>query len=650
VGRVKAGLVAALLVALSAAALPWAATAPESGCGDTTLDATVADRNDDGILECAGGEAIVVREELAPASPGRALTREPITALLTLADFQLPDEESPLRGEFFDKCFTDNPAKGAFRPHETVLPHLVNAHVDAANRIIATGSPVLRHPVDFTFLLGDLAENQHHNEVEWVLGLMDGGPLDPDSGARGYDGVQATDPAGRGDVASPVDGERIRDLANLPFLAAGLRLPDGSPARWYSVMGNHDTKVQGTVPDDIPGWRELARTHALGTLKINDLAPDRQQEACAVLTERPEDLTLFFQELLTDAVTDPASVGTVSVVPPDPDRRLVSKQEWIDAFAAAPGEPRGHGFLPASQRCPDTYDDPFARRACYSFVRGQVHYIVLDGNPAEGLDGGNIDPAQWAWLTQQLRSSSTTYFEEDGRSVRNADGTDRLVVIASHHPMRRFDNTGTVPGTSPNHTGEDLAALLLRFPNVVLHLAGHSHENLILAHRNESTGTAYWEVNTAAVADWPNQSRSLELADNRDGTMSILTVAFDGAVRPDPRNIAWGPDDPTDEAGAGLERGINESWLAALGRETALHDPQFSAEQRAQALGQPRDRNAELLMRTADFLPAAVPSPPDPEPAPRGPALPATGGSATLGLAVVALAGFALLAARRRAT
>ncbi len=634
-GRVGAALAVAFVASLSAFRTPWVSSATEDGCADTTLGAAVADRNEDGILECAPGEKLVVRTELAEAKGQRDEMRRPITALLTLADFQLPDEESPLRGEFLDKCFSENPARSAFRPQETVLGHMVNAHVRAANNIIAAGSPVLGSPIDFTFLLGDLAENQHQNEVGWVSRLMSGGALDPDTGADGYDGVQGNDPSGRGDITTPVAGRRILDIANEPFIAAGLREADGSPAPWYSVMGNHDTKVQGTVPDDMPGWREFARAVAPGPLKVVDLAPDRQQEACDILENRPQDIGLFLQDLLTDAATDPTSVGTTKVVPADPNRRLMHKEDWIDAFASASGAPRGHGFLPETQRCPDTYEDPFSRRACYSFIRGQIHYIVLDGNPAEGLDGGNIDPSQWEWLTAQLEEAAAA---------------DRLVVIASHHPMRRFDNSGTVPGSSSNHTAADLEALLLRFPNVILHLAGHSHENLIVPHSDEETKAAYWEVNTAAIADWPSQSRSVEIADNRDGTLSIHTVVFDAGTPPDPRRISWSESDPTNETAAGLPTPINESWLASLGRETAFHDPQMSSpEEIARAQGKPRDRNAELLLKAPSFLAraAAVPSS---LPEERGPMLPATGGSSTTAAVLVGLVAVTLLAVRRRPT
>jgi hypothetical protein len=491
-------------------------------------------------------------------------------------------------------------------------------------------------------LLGDLAENQHLNKVEWVIDLMNGGTLDTDTGAEGYDGVQGTDPAGRGDVTTPVDGTTIRDLGNEPFVVRGLRNANGSPAKWYAVMGNHDSKVQGTVPDDMPGWRDLARAHALGSVKINDLAPDRQNEACDVIQNHPEDLATFLQDVFTDALTDPMSVGTVSVVPPDAKRQLLNKQQWIDAFADAPGVPVGHG-LGTDTLCPDAYDDPFARRSCYSFTEGEFHYIVIDGNPAPGLDGGSIDDAQWQWLTKQLRSSSRSYFSS-GKRVSNPAATDRMIVIVSHHPLRRFDNTGTIPGTNDERTAEELGALLLDYPNVVLHSAGHSHENRIVPHRS-TFGTSYWEVNTAAIADWPNQSRSIEIADNRDGTMSIHTVVFDGASHPDPRAVSWTGDDPSDETGAGLARDVNETWLASLGRETARHDRQHSDDaSRATAEGTPKDRNAELVLKAPAFIAPAAQAPDDDD-GPT-PVLPATGPPLAGSLLGAALAAGALVARR----
>lgn len=84
--------------------------------------------------------------------------------------------------------------------------------------------------------------------------------------------------------------------------------------------------------------------------------------------------------------------------------------------------------------------------------------------------------------------------------------------------------------------------LLASYPNVILHLAGHSHYHRILAICNNgvairtstgeckdvgaSAGTGYYEVRTAANADWPQEWRILEFADNNDGTLSIFGTVF----------------------------------------------------------------------------------------------------------------------------
>jgi hypothetical protein len=178
---------------------------------------------------------------------------------------------------------------------------------------------------------------------------------------------------------------------------------------------------------------------------------------------------------------------------------------------------------------------------------------------------------------------------------------------------------------------------------VILHVAGHSHENRIVAHR-DAGGRAYWEVNSAAIADWPNQSRTIEVANNRDGTLSIFTVVFDAATAPDVRTLSWTDDDPTAEPSGA----INEPWLASLARETALHDPQFSEAQLRVAEGQPRDRNAELLLAAPAWLERRV-APATQGPKPAAPvALPATGGGSIAGLAVAVTAVMALCALRRR--
>lgn len=654
--RLSVGLVAALVGLGGVAGAQLSAPAAPEPCGTTTLEGTVV-RGPDGRLSCAPGQPLVVRTELAEAGDGREASRRELVTFFSFADVQLSDEESPLRAEWADKCPEDNPANSAYRPHETLIPHLMNAHVLAANRIAEHGGPVLGRQVAFAAALGDLAENQHHNEIRWIIDILDGGALvDPDSGADGYHGVQGTDPAGAGDVTSPVDGERILDLANEPFWATGIRRPDGSPLPWYSLQGNHDAKVFGAIPDDDPAWRAFARQWALGSVKINDLAPDRLQELCDGGWQDPA----FWQALFADAAADPSTLGTTSVVPADAGRRLLSKAEWMEEHSSTAGLPVGHGF--EGDRCTDTDGRPL-ERTCYSFEHGPFLFVALDTNPPEGLEAGNIDPGQFAWLERLLEAHSTTHLGPDGDVVANPEATDRYIVTLAHHPKRSLDNHGTaagiidniphgqgelpadVPSTTNAKTGDDLAELLLRFPNVILQVSGHTHENRILPVIDLDRGTGYWEVNTAAVADHPNQSRTIEIADNGDGTLSIFAVTFDAATLPDPRLLDWIADDPTDETAlADAERTINEQWLAALGWETGANDPQLTDEDRAEGEGQPEDGNVELLIR-APFAPTTTVLARG-----GGAELPRTGSRpAPLAGAGLVLAGVAISLRRRRA-
>ena len=625
------------LTAVAAGLIPATAqTAEPADCGTTTLDASLV-LGANGVLECGPAETITVREELAAASADRAATRRSLGTFATLADLQWADEESPLRGEWADKCPPDSPiSDSAWRPQETMVGHLANSHVEAVNRIASTGTPILGQPLDLVLTLGDLADNQQWNEIRYFIDLFDGGKLiDPDSGndpvldGDGYDGVQATDPTGSGVPlpaaadGGPPAGQSLLDLANEPFWAPGFQGPNG-PIPWYALPGNHDVKVQGTIFDDNPAWRQAVRRFATGHVKLMDLAPDYQERLCeAFEAQDPEAAAAVIE----DIVMAPDRAGTTKPVPSDAARMPLYRMDeekqpgdeegclaltqndlcsssWLEEQFASSGLPEGHGYA-AENRCRDEAGN-FIPRLCYSFVSGDFLFIGLDTSPPEGLERGSIDPEQFVWMERTIRAHSTSYFDSEGVEQSNPDGDDKLIVIYSHHPTRSLTNTGLyssaeergAPENDLNDnggmTGEELEAMLVRYPNVVLHSSGHTHENNVWLHENETTGTGYWEVNTASVADMPSESRVMEVADNGDGTISIFSTIFEAAVAPDARHIHWTEDDATDEVAHGAAQNINEHWLASFGREVGYHDPQQDVPG---ASGTVETRNVELLVR-----------------------------------------------------
>jgi len=86
----------------------------------------------------------------------------------------------------------------------------------------------------------------------------------------------------------------------------------------------------------------------------------------------------------------------------------------------------------------------------------------------------------------------------------------------------------------------------------------------------------FWELNTAAHIDWPQQSRIVEVVDNRDGTLSVFGTIVDHAG---PASSGRSPSRPL--------------ALASLSRELSANDWQDRTDDRR---GGVNDRNVELVL------------------------------------------------------
>jgi hypothetical protein len=99
--------------------------------------------------------------------------------------------------------------------------------------------------------------------------------------------------------------------------------------------------------------------------------------------------------------------------------------------------------------------------------------------------------------------------------------------------------------------------------------------------RTDGTG-GFWHIKTAAEADWPPQSRLLEIMDNHDGTLSIFNTVLDHSA-------------PTATPTPGTNAaGLSVNQMASLNREFAYNDPQKGG---GTGEGSAQDRNVELLVR-----------------------------------------------------
>lgn len=408
----------------------------------------------------------------------------------------------------------------------------------------------------------------------------------------------------------------LLDRAQEPFTPAGLDVPS------YWSNGNHDVLVQGNE-DANAAFEDISTAcfKAMGTtLQLPPTPPG------------------------PDFVPDPnlllAPTAAGMLVPPDPGRRFASKQQ-LKAILGANAVDDGHGFdfvdpaeNTASTPTGVTPAPGTGSASYYSWAPPEApgtRFITLDtnsegGQTAEGVGSGsangNLDDPQFEWLRDQLDA---------------AQAADELIVLFGHHPIRSMntliadeqagpcgalnDTDGVPPDPHPNdtpphfanpgcdsdprpsvpvHPGADqapgdpresLVELLAGYPNVIAYVTGHTHENKLLP-CGQAAGCGanplWWEVNTSSTADWPQQSRLIDVMDNKDGTLSIFGTIIDSAQ-------------PAAAPNAGPAAMFTPDELASVGRTIAFNDPQGGD---GTGEGAPEDQNAELLLpdpRDADL-------------------------------------------------
>ena len=64
---------------------------------------------------------------------------------------------------------------------------------------------------------------------------------------------------------------------------------------------------------------------------------------------------------------------------------------------------------------------------------------------------------------------------------------------------------------------------------MISYVSGHTHANRVDFFKGKK-GRGFWEINTASHIDWPEQSRTIEVMDNKDGTLSLFGTLLDSAA------------------------------------------------------------------------------------------------------------------------
>jgi 3',5'-cyclic AMP phosphodiesterase CpdA len=271
--------------------------------------------------------------------------------------------------------------------------------------------------------------------------------------------------SGDDDDPEPGEGNDAKDR----FTPVGLDVP------WVWVTGNHDALVQG-----------------------NFVVQGR--EAIAVGTEVPSGGA-------TRDWSAPGGPAFVGPVVADDDRALLDGPALLGLVQQS-GD--GHGVTPAvveSGRATFGWDAPGS----------DLRVVVVDTASPTGASEGLVTDRD---VDELIRPA-----------LDAAEADDKLVIVATHHASTSLGDGGGLGGMTQDDalTTADWQALLGEYPNVIAHIAGHSHEHRVAF--IEPAG--YWEIITSAIADWPQQMRVVELHDQDNGWLTITSVALDFATEGD---------------------------------------------------------------------------------------------------------------------
>ena len=607
-----------------------AGSASADPAGKTTLSETIRIAPGAGFhqLVAGPGEPYVTRQgPLGRAHNGRAGKRRSMLFFGQVTDAHIRDEMSPARIEFADAV--GQPLVDANRPEEAFSTQVFDEVI--RNIDLNRTNPVKqgndkRDSLRFLLSTGDGTDGQQTNELSWFTTLLNGGTTDPFSGkgisssnpcpgqsqsvidrlnnqvaARQYSGVQRYsdysapqdrytaywDPdqaAPGGPFAAYPRYPGLLDRAQTPFTAAGIKMP------WYAVRGNHDGLAQGVLSATLPIARAIINgcTYLFPSASFDpaSLRGLKQSQLAATLSSPS-----FQQQVF----------GGAGPVPPDPDRRYYDAAQFRAAL--------GHGL--SRPLTPDARELKASDGAAdyYAFTpRRGFRFIAVDTVAEGGSSDGNLDNAQYKWLKRELdRDSGVKYV--GNRLVRTGHRSN-LIVLTSHHALRQMNNatpdenagkcaSPTGPAgcdrdprkSTPLHLGtkgkQNVRDLVLQYPDVMAWVDGHDHKNRLTPYARRHGKTGFWDINTTSQADFPEQSRLIDVMDNRDGTLSFFTTILDSAA-------------PIQAPAPGPAGAFDVAQLASIARLISANDYQgkgVGIGSQGSGNGTRKDRNAELLIR-----------------------------------------------------
>jgi metallophosphoesterase (TIGR03768 family) len=437
----------------------------------------------------------VKRLDIMPANYSGASANNSTRLLnfFAITDIHITDKESPAQAIYEGY---KGGSSSAYSPVMLYTTQVLDAAVQTINALHR------QNPFDFGISLGDTCNSNQYNELRWYIDVLDGKNVKPDSGAKD----------------DPIPGP-YNDYQD-EYKAAGLN----ETINWYQTLGNHDHFWMGFLPPNDYLRHNLIGEDILdlGNPFIDSLGLDSRGFYMGSIDGRSPYGDIIGIGPVKDFAIPP------KVLAADPNRRSLSREEWMSEFFNTSSIPKGHGFNQSN------VETGFA---CYTFepksTNSLIKVIVLDdtqsnddpndpymlgyGNGSLGYGHGSLDSERYNWLVSEL---------DKGQSE------GKLMIIAAHIPIG-VEPAGSMMAWNPA-TEAELIAKLHSYPNLILWIAGHRHSNTVTAFKSPDYAhpeLGFWEIETSSLRDFPQQLRTFEIVRNSDNTVSIFTTDVDTAVK-----------------------------------------------------------------------------------------------------------------------
>jgi metallophosphoesterase (TIGR03768 family) len=439
-----------------------------------------------GAWQYGGGLRYDKRLDLMPTTyNGESVTNSAkFFNFFAMTDIHITDEESPAQGIYFG--IRNNGIISAYSPAMLYSTQIFDAAVQTVNALNQVDH------FDFGISLGDVCNNAQYNELRWFIDVLDGKTISPDSGIK--------------DDPIPGPNNDYQD----EFKAVGI----DKTIPWYSTLGNHDHFWMGTNPSN-----EYIQQTCIGPdiLQMGDIFLPGGFNRKDFYVGAVDGKTVY-----GDIIgAGPVESTTPQKIPADLNRRLLSRNEWMNEFNNTFSNPRGHGFNQANGL------------GCYVFEPNPnvpIKVIVLDDTQSagdadiHGYGHGTLDRERYDWLVNELDKG-----QNEGK----------LMIIAAHIPIgvKMEGILGAYIGWSSLATVSEvnLVAKLNTYPNLLMWIAGHRHLNTVTALPSPDPVNhpelGFWVVETASLREYPQQFRTFKIVRNSDNTVSIIATNVDPAVK-----------------------------------------------------------------------------------------------------------------------